>query len=196
MNTFNPGVICCPCWRFCRLSVHSKSLSQSKSKGYEEILFCVEQKINVCTCLCFAKGDEWVKVNGDSSSEMLYEGHVWTMVGSLLSRTCLCAGRTFSQENSLLSEYRARTYKIKDLSVSCFLHKQYNISIWTRKSHVLVRLTAVFVLAVVLCGCMVLSVKIYASVKDEFLFRKLDETPIIIIVVISKSTSNCPIRLL
>lgn len=110
LTQYNLAVICCPCWRFCRLSVHSNSLSQSKSKGCEKILFCVGQKMNVCICLCFAKGDEWVKVNGDSSSEMLYEGHVWTMVESLLSRTCMCAAvRTFS----LLSESIARTYTIK-----------------------------------------------------------------------------------
>jgi len=90
MNEFDPRVICCPCSRFSRHSVHPKSLSQSKSKGYEKILFYVKWKINVCTCLCFAKGNEWVKVDGDSSSEMLYEGHVWTMVGSLLSRTYVC----------------------------------------------------------------------------------------------------------
>lgn len=42
--------------------------------------------------LCFAKGDEWVKVGGDSSSEMLYEGHVGTVLGSSHSRTCMCDG--------------------------------------------------------------------------------------------------------
>lgn len=137
----NRGVICCPCWRFCRHSVHPKSLSQSKSKGYEKILFYVKRKINVCTCLCFAKGDEWVKVDGDSSTEMLYEGHVWTMVGSLLSRTYMCAVRICSQENSLLCEYRARTYKNK-IFVVCF-HKLFSSTVqnmFLYKSHNLVRL--------------------------------------------------------
>lgn len=30
----------------------------------------------MCVHVCFAKGDEWVKVDGDSNSEMLNEGHV------------------------------------------------------------------------------------------------------------------------